>query len=175
MRFSATGSSRGYRNSSAACLFSWSVAMATSASAARTRKASTSVSRNIVGSTDIQTMPVLTCDPRGSGDVLAKPECFAAPAVGEAGHLRLAQHRRAVLRQPRPLGVQERPVRRQQEVPVPPVGVQRVQPSTASAGRRHEPGLGLHQRHADQPNFGLLPEDNKYGHRILQMAFKFYF
>ena len=41
--------------------------------------------RNIVGSTAIQTMPVLTCDPRGSGDVLAKPECFAAPAVGEAG------------------------------------------------------------------------------------------
>ncbi len=24
-------------------------------------------------------------------------------------------------------------------------------------------------------NFGLLPQDNKYGHRILQLAFKFYF
>ena len=24
-------------------------------------------------------------------------------------------------------------------------------------------------------NFGVLPQDNKYGHRILQMAFKFYF
>ena len=24
-------------------------------------------------------------------------------------------------------------------------------------------------------NFGLLPKDNKYGHWILQMAFKFYF
>ncbi len=25
------------------------------------------------------------------------------------------------------------------------------------------------------PNFGILPRDNKYGRRIVQLAFKFYF
>jgi len=27
----------------------------------------------------------------------------------------------------------------------------------------------------DSANFGVLPQDNKYGRRIVQMAFKFYF
>ena len=27
----------------------------------------------------------------------------------------------------------------------------------------------------DNPNFGVLPQNNKYGRRIIQLAFKYYF
>ena len=33
----------------------------------------------------------------------------------------------------------------------------------------------LCERRADERSVRVLPTDNKYGHRILQMAFKFYF
>ncbi len=36
----------------------------------------------ITGSNDIPAMPVLTCDPRGTGDVVARSECFSAPSPG---------------------------------------------------------------------------------------------
>ena len=58
-----------------------------------------------------------------------------------AGHL---------VHQPRPVAVQELPVRRAQEVPVPAVGLQRVQSPAARAGRRAEPEPDVRERRADE-------------------------
>ena len=68
-------------------------------------------------------------------------ECFAAPVARPERQLHLAEHRGQLVREPRPVALQELPVRqRREEVPVPRVGVQRLQPPAARAGRRPEPG-----------------------------------
>ena len=56
------------------------------ASAARTRTASPISNANINGSPDIAVMPVLTCDPRGSGDLLVLGRMLPAPAAGQIGN-----------------------------------------------------------------------------------------
>src|SRR5262249_22197786 len=43
-------------------------------------------SDNINGSNAIPVMPVLTCDPRGSGDNPINANCFSAPSVGQLGN-----------------------------------------------------------------------------------------
>ncbi len=132
-------------------------------------------SQNINGSPEIAVMPVLTCDPRGSGDQLVKAECFSAPAVGQLGNYiwpnitgpRYSNHDLSVFKN-FPFG-----------------GNRKFQYRLSAYNVFNHP-----QRAFDDPtnlslnftngvltnqNFGVLPKDNKYGHRILQMAFKFYF
>ncbi len=130
---------------------------------------------NITGSPDLQVMPVLTCDPRGSGDVLAKPECFAAPAVGDLGTYvwpnitgpSYVNHDFSVFKN-FPFG-----------------GNRKFQFRLSAYNVFNHPqrtpddanNLNLTYTNGTQTNsaFGVLPDDNKYGHRILQLAFKFYF
>jgi hypothetical protein len=129
----------------------------------------------IVGSPQIQVMPVLTCDPRGSGDVLVKGECFAAPGVGETGNYVwpniegpwFVQHDVSLFKN------------------VPFAGNRKFQFRVSAYNLFNHPqrtpddpvNLNLDFKNGVQTNqkFGLLPADNKYGHRILQLAFKFYF
>jgi hypothetical protein len=130
---------------------------------------------NIVGSPDIQVMPVLTCDPRGSGDTIANPGCFAAPAVGDLGNYVwpnvtgpwYSNHDFSVFKN-FPFGGNKKFQFRLSAYNVfnhP----QRAPDDTQNFDLNYTNGS---QTNA---NFGLLPTDNKYGHRILQLAFKFYF
>ena len=102
------------------------------------------------GRTQIPAMPVLTCDPRGSGDVLARAECFAAPSPGQNGNFVWPEHRGPWYMQPRPVAVQELPDRRQQEGRS--SGCRRTTSSTtrSGAGRRAEPEPRLRERRPDQ-------------------------
>jgi len=132
--------------------------------------------QNIVGSiAPLIVMPVLTCDPRGSGDVLAKGECFAAPAVGEAGTYvwpniegpSYMNHDFSIFKNV-PFGGN-----RKFQFRLSAYNVfnhpQRAPDDNVNLDLNFTNGVQTNQ------NFGLLPKDNKYGHRILQMAFKFYF
>jgi hypothetical protein len=130
---------------------------------------------NIVGSNVIQVQPVLTCDPRGSGDVLVKAECFAAPSAGQEGTYVwpniegpwYVNHDMSLFKN------------------VPFGGNRKFQFRLSAYNVFNHPqrtpddnvNLNLDFKNGVQTNtkFGLLPDDNKYGHRILQLAFKFYF
>jgi hypothetical protein len=129
----------------------------------------------IAGSPQILAMPVLTCDPRGSGDVLAKAECFAAPSPGNNGNFVFPNiegpsyfnHDFSVFKN-FPIGGSKKFQFRLSAYNV------FNHPQRAPDDARN---LDLNFTNGVQTNanFGLLPLDNKYGRRILQMAFKFYF
>ena len=129
----------------------------------------------ITGSPQIQAMPVLTCDPRGSGDVLARAECFTAPSPGQNGQFiwpnivgpSYINHDLSVFKN------------------FPFAGSKKIQFRLSAYNIFNHPqrapddaqNLDLTFANGVQTNanFGLLPTDNKYGRRIIQMAFKFYF
>ncbi len=129
----------------------------------------------ITGSPQIPVMPVLTCDPRGSGDVLVRAECFAAPSPGQNGNFvfpnavgnAYLNHDLSVFKN------------------FPFAGNKKVQFRLSAynvfnmAQRMPDDNNNLNLTFANgrQTNaaFGLLPDDNKYGRRIIQMALKFYF
>jgi hypothetical protein len=131
--------------------------------------------RHITGSPEIPAMPILTCDPRGSGDVLARAECFAAPAVGELGNFIwpniegpwYSNHDLSLFKN-FPFGDNKKfqfrisaynVFNHPQRAPDDPTNLQ----------------LTFTRGVQTNANFGLLPENNKYGHRILQLGFKLYF
>jgi hypothetical protein len=127
------------------------------------------------GSPEILAMPVLVCDPRGSGDVLAKAECFKAPAAGELGTYvwpniegpSYFNHDFSLFKN-FPFGGNKKFQFRLSAYNV------FNHPQRAPDDARN---LDLTYANGNQTNanFGLLPTDNKYGRRILQMAWKFYF
>ena len=126
----------------------------------------------------ITVQPLLTCDPDDglSGDQILNPNCFTLPTPGRAGHVHLPVERpRAGLHQQRLRGVQELQPRWREALPVPRLVHQRVQPSAARARGQQQPEAAVHERRADNQNFGILPQNNKYGRRIIQLAFKYYF
>ena len=129
----------------------------------------------ITGSPSIPAMPVLTCDPRGSGDVLAVANCFKNPTPGNNGNFvwpniegpHYFNHDFSVFKN-FPIGGTKKFQFRLSAYNVfnhP----QRAPDDTKNLDLTYANGV---QTNA---NFGLLPADNKYGRRILQMAFKFYF
>jgi len=130
---------------------------------------------NINGSNAIPVMPILTCDPRGSGDVLVRGECFAAPAVGEIGNFvwpairgpKYSNHDLSVFKN-FPIGGHKKAQFRLSAYNV----FNHPQRAPDDAKNLHLIFANGRQTNAD---FGLLPTDNKYGRRILQLAFKFYF
>jgi hypothetical protein len=129
----------------------------------------------ITGSPSVPVMPVLTCDPRGSGDVLAKAECFAAPTAGSNGNFvfpniegpSYVNHDFSLFKN-FPFATNKKFQFRLSAYNV------FNHPQRAPDDARN---LDLTYANGVQTNanFGLLPTDNKYGRRLLQMAFKFYF
>ena len=129
----------------------------------------------ITGSPSIPVMPVLTCDPRGSGDVLARAECFAAPSAGSNGNFVwpniqgawYVNHDFSIFKN------------------FPFADSRKFQFRLSAYNvfnhpqRAPDDNRNLNLTYANgvqtEANFGLLPVDNKYGRRILQLAFKFYF
>jgi hypothetical protein len=132
-------------------------------------------STRITGSPDIPAQPVLTCDPRGSGDVRIRAECFATPSPGQNGNYIFpnatsqwyVNHDLSVFKN-FPVG-----------------GNRKFQFRLSAYNVFNHPtqfmdnsrNLDLNFANGVQTNqtFGLLPTDNKFGRRILQMAFKYYF
>jgi hypothetical protein len=130
---------------------------------------------HINGSPDIAVMPVLTCDPRGSGDQPIVPNCFAAPAAGQLGNYiwpnitgpSYMNHDLSAFKN------------------FPISGNRKFQFRLSAYNVFNHPqrtfddptNLTLHFTNGvmDNAKFGVLPQDNKYGRRIVQMAFKFYF
>ena len=132
-------------------------------------------STRITGSPDIPAQPFLTCDPRGSGDVILTADCFAPPTPGSNGNYIFpnatspwyTNHDLSVFKNF-------------------PFGDNRKFQFRLSAYNvfNHpqrflddSQNLDLTYTNGVQTNagFGILPTDNKYGRRILQMAFKLYF
>ena len=122
-------------------------------------------------------MPVLTCDPREglSGDQLLNPSCFALPAAGSNGNyifpnLRgpaYTNHDFAVFKN-FPMG-----------------GARKFQFRASFTNVFNHPQrffdentnlrLQFTNGQPSNPAFGILPRDNKFGRRIIQLAFKMYF
>jgi hypothetical protein len=131
----------------------------------------------ITGSPEITAMPVLTCDPRSglSGDQVLNPACFALPAPGSNGNyifpnLRgpaYTNHDFAVFKN-FAMG-----------------GSRKFQFRASFTNVFNHPQrffdentnlrLQFTNGQPSNPAFGVLPRDNKYGRRIVQLAFKMYF
>lgn len=132
-------------------------------------------SQAITGSPQIQAMPVLTCDPRGSGDVIARAECFAAPSPGQNGNFiwpnimgpSYLNHDLSVFKN-FPFGGN-----RKFQFRLSAYNVFNHPQRTPDDAQNLD--LTFANGVQTNANFGLLPTDNKYGRRIIQMAFKLYF
>jgi hypothetical protein len=129
----------------------------------------------ITGSPDIPAQPFLTCDPRGSGDVYLNAACFAPPTPGNNGNYIFpnaqspwyTNHDISLFKN-FPFGNE-----RKFQFRLSAYNVfnhpQRYLDDTQNLDLTYTNGV---QTNA---GFGILPEDNKYGRRIIQLAFKFYF
>jgi hypothetical protein len=131
----------------------------------------------ITGSPEIVAMPVLTCDPTQgvSGDQVLNPSCFALPSPGSNGNyifpdLRgpsYQNHDFAIFKN-FPMG-----------------GARKFQFRASFTNVFNHPqrffddNTNLRLQYTNgalsNSNFGILPQDNKYGRRIVQLAFKMYF
>jgi hypothetical protein len=129
------------------------------------------------GSPAIDVQPLLTCDPRDglSGDQILNPSCFTLPNPGELGTYIFPDIRGpgyinndfAVFKN-FALG-----------------GVRRFQFRASFTNVFNHPQRALEDNNnlklqytngvMTNQNFGILPQNNKYGRRIVQLAFKYYF
>jgi len=131
----------------------------------------------ITGSPQIAAMPLLTCDPREglSGDQILNPSCFALPTPGQNGTYIFPDIRGpgyinndfAVFKN-FTLG-----------------GARKFQFRASLTNVFNHPQRALDDNNnlklqytngtLTNQNFGVLPRNNKYGRRIVQLAFKYYF
>jgi carboxypeptidase family protein len=131
----------------------------------------------LTGSPDIAAMPVLTCDPRegSSGDRILNGACFALPAAGSNGNY--------ITPDMRGPGYQNHDFAVFKNFPM--GGSRKFQFRASFTNVFNHPqrflddntNLKLQYTNGQLSNtqFGVLPRDNKYGRRIVQLAFKMYF
>jgi hypothetical protein len=134
-------------------------------------------SRLYSGSPDIPTMPVVTCDPRENvpSGYLFNPACFALPAVGTNGnynmpYMKAQSYKNLDLSLFKNFAIG---------------GERKLQLRINAYNVLNHPiafpdtGQNLTMRFTNgvqsDPNFGKLPEDNKVGRRIVQLAVRFTF
>lgn len=132
----------------------------------------------ITGSPQITAMPLLTCDPTQgtSGDQILNPSCFALPSPGQNGTYIFPSN----IRGPRFIN-NDFAVFKNFNLG----GVRRFQFRASFTNVFNHPQRALVDQNNLQlnfqngvlanPNFGVLPQNNKFGRRIVQLAFKFYF
>ena len=131
----------------------------------------------ITGSPEIIAMPVLTCDPTQgvSGNQVLNPSCFAAPTPGSNGNY-IFPNLRGPSYQNHDFAIFKNF----------PMGGSRKFQFRASftnvfnhPQRFFDDNTNLRLQYTNgvmsNTNFGILPQDNKYGRRIVQLAFKMYF
>jgi hypothetical protein len=138
------------------------------------------IPENINGSPDIPVQPILTCDPRQNvpSGYLFNPSCFAAPEVGQLGNFMFPylkgqaylNHDLSVFKN---FSIGEGGKKLQLRISAynflnHPIAY--PDPSTNLT-------LAFTDGRLDDPNgdFGRLPQDNKYGRRIVQLALRFTF
>jgi hypothetical protein len=131
----------------------------------------------ITGSPEITAMPVLTCDPREgiSGDQVLNPSCFALPTPGSNGNYIFPD-----LRGP---GYVNNDFAVFKNFAM--GGARKFQFRASFTNVFNHPQrffddntnlkLQYNNGQLDNANFGVLPRDNKFGRRIVQLAFKMYF
>jgi Carboxypeptidase regulatory-like domain len=132
----------------------------------------------ITGSPAVAVQPVLTCDPRKgtTGDQMINPSCFSLPAIGSNGPY-IEPHMTGQWYQNHDLSIFKNFALG---------GVKKIQLRASAynvlnmAQRYPDPGNNLTLNFANgvvsnASQFGLLPKDNKYGHRTLQIGAKFLF
>jgi hypothetical protein len=129
------------------------------------------------GSPQIAVMPVLTCDPRSgtTGDQILNPNCFALPPIGQNGNYIFTDIRGPGYMN-HDLGVFKNFLF---------AGARKFQFRASFTNVFNHP-----QRYLDDAinlkldytngvmtnaNFGVLPQNRKYGRRIVQLAAKFFF
>jgi hypothetical protein len=131
----------------------------------------------VVGTNAVAVMPNLTCDPREgvSGDQLMNPACFSLPAIGTNGtyifpDMRTpgySNHDFGIFKNFSMGGARKFQFRASlTNVFNHP---QRFVDDNINLNLDYTNGVMTNQQ------FGTLPRDNKYGRRIVQLAFKFYF
>lgn len=130
------------------------------------------------GTPDIALMPLLTCNPTEglTGDQILNPSCFSLPARGELGTYIWPSN----LRGPRFIN-NDFAVFKNFNLG----GVRRFQFRASFTNVFNHPQRSLVDANNLQlnytngalsnQNFGILPQNNKFGRRIVQLAFKFYF
>jgi hypothetical protein len=131
----------------------------------------------ITGSPQITAMPLLTCDPREgvSGDQVLNPSCFALPTPGSNGTY-IFPNLRGPAYTNHDFGVFKN---------FPMGGSRKFQFRASFTNVFNHPQrffddntnlkLQVTNGQLSNPNFGVLPRDNKFGRRIVQLAFKMYF
>ncbi len=128
------------------------------------------------GSPQISVQPILTCDPRSgiSGDQLINPTCFAIPQPGQKGTY-IFPYIKGPMYQNHDLSLFKNFVITEEK---------KFQFRISAYNFLNHPLRSLNQRNItlqfkdgklDNSDFGVLPKDNKFGRRIVQLAFKFYF
>lgn len=131
----------------------------------------------LTGSPDIAAMPVLTCDPREgvSGDTIINGSCFTLPTVGSNGNY--------IFPDMRGPGYQNHDFAVFKNFQM--GGARRFQFRASFTNVFNHPQRFLDDNtnlklqytngQLDNAQFGVLPRDNKFGRRIVQLAFKMYF
>jgi hypothetical protein len=131
----------------------------------------------LLGTNAVAVMPLLTCDPGSgvSGDQYLNPDCFTLPSPGTNGNYIMPtvrgpgyiNHDFAVFKNFKMGGSRKFQFRAAlTNVFNHP---QRFFDDNANLNLDYTNGVMTNQ------NFGVLPRDNKYGRRIVQLAFKMYF
>ena len=130
------------------------------------------------GTPDIAVMPLLTCDPTSgtTGDQIINPSCFTLPAPGQFGTYVFPSD----IRGPSYIN-NDFAVFKNFNLG----GVKRFQFRASFTNVFNHPQRALVDANNLQinftdgvqsnQNFGILPQNNKYGRRIIQFAFKYYF
>jgi len=129
----------------------------------------------ITGSPNIPAMPILTCDPRGSGDTIIRAECFQAPTPGQNGNFIFPNvtspwffnHDISVFKNVALGG------HRKFQFRLSAYNVLNHPQRFLDAARNMD--LNFENGRQTNTNFGRLEEDNKFGRRIIQLAFKYFF
>jgi hypothetical protein len=134
-------------------------------------------SANWLGTDDIALLPNITCDPREgvSGDQVLNPACFALPERGTNGTYIFPN-----LRGPGYIN-NDFAVFKNFSMG----GARKFQFRASLTNvfnhpqRFYDDAVNLKLQYTngvlDNPDFGVLPRDRKYGRRIVQLAFKYYF
>jgi hypothetical protein len=132
----------------------------------------------ITGSEDIRVQPVMTCDPRASvpSGFLFNNSCFGAPSPGQNGNYVLPYMKAQAywnldlsLFKNIPMGGDKRLQLRASAYNVLNHPISYPDPAT-NLTLRYAGGVL-----ANPNDFGRLPEDNKFGRRIIQLALRFTF
>jgi hypothetical protein len=131
----------------------------------------------ITGSPDVNAMPVLVCDPgdRVTSGYLFNPECFKAPTPGANGSARQPYVRGQPYHNHDLSLMKSYPIGSGRRLQLRVSAYNVFNHPIAFPDYARNLTLAFDQGVQTNPEFGRLPEDNKYGRRIVQLGLRFEF